>query len=245
MTNESTLEKLKLMRLNGMVRAFGTAMESGFDELTADELVAHIVDAEWDERADRKLSRLLTSAKFRYKTSIESINYEYKRNLNKNSLVRLANCSWIKKAQNIIITGPTGTGKSFIACALGNSACMNGFSVVYYNTMKLFNALKISKADGTYVKEIDRIKKSDVLIMDDFGLGVFDKHTSLFLLEIIEDRHGQKSTIITSQFPVTSWFEKIGDPTTADAICDRILHSSHKIPLKGGSIRKMNANDLT
>lgn len=240
MTNEETFEKMKKMKLNGMARTFESAMGIGFRKLSPDEFIACLVDAEWDDRYNRKLTRLLTTAKFRYKASLESINYEHKRNLDKDMVLRLSSFDWINKKLNIIISGSTGTGKSYLACALGNNACINNYSVLYYNAGKLFNTLKLKKVDGSYVNEIEKIKKADLLILDDFGLEPFDKKSELFLMEIIEDRHGQKSTIITSQYPASSWHDVVNNQTIADAVCDRILHSSYVIELKGNSLRKNN-----
>jgi len=152
--------------------------------------------------------------------------------------LRFSNCSWIEKKQNVIIEGPTGVGKSFIGSALGHQACMYGFKTLYFNATKLFSRLKLLKADGSYVKELKKIEKANVLIIDDFAVQHLDTQNRLSLLEILEDRHGRKSTIIISQLPVTKWHEIIGDPTIADAICDRIIHSSFRIELKGESVRK-------
>lgn len=160
-------------------------------------------------------------------------------------LLRFSSCSWIEKRRDIIITGPTGVGKSFLASAFGFQGCMYGFRVIYFNCSKLFSQLRLSKADGTYNKELDRIQKQEVLVLDDFGLHPFDTQSRLSLLEIMEDRHGRGSTVISSQFPVKSWHEIIGEPTIADAICDRIIHSAYRIELKGESVRKKYAKKLT
>ena len=246
MNNEATLEKMHSMKLHGMTRAFQATMETGrLNEITADEMVALLVDAEWDHRHDSRLTRLIRNARFRYQASIEQMNFRLRRNLDKNSLIRFADCSWIKRRQNIIITGPTGVGKSFIACALGHQACMYGLRVLYFNATKLFAALKLKKADGSYIREINRIQRQDLLILDDFGLDHLDKQSRLSLMEIIEDRHGVRSALITSQQPIKNWHEIIGDPTIADAVCDRIIHNSHRIELKGESVRKIFQEDLT
>ena len=208
------------------------------ESFTADELVSHLVDTEWDHRHNRKLERLIKQARFRYQASFDQIDFSLHRNLDKNMLLRFSNCSWIEKKQNIIIEGPTGVGKSFIGSALGHQACMYGFKTLYYNATKLFSRLKLLKADGSYAKVLKRIEKTDVLIIDDFGIQHLDTQNRLSLLEILEDRHGRRSTIIISQLPVTKWHEIIGDPTIADAICDRIIHSSFRIELKGESVRK-------
>ncbi|MCP5503068.1 MAG: ATP-binding protein [Leptospiraceae bacterium] len=160
-------------------------------------------------------------------------------------VLKLSSFEWIKRKYNLIISGPTGTGKSYLACAFGNNACLEGYSVLYYNSSKLFNSLRMKKVDGSYNREIDKIKKTDLLILDDFGLEPFDKKTALFLMEIIEDRHGQKSTIITSQYPISSWHDVVNNQTIADAVCDRILHSSYTFTLKGDSMRKLITKGLT
>lgn len=244
MNNQGTIEKMNTMRLHGMTRAFQLTMDTGVkNDFTPDEMVAHLIDAEWDERYNRKLSRLLKAAKFRYQANIEQIDFRASRNLDKNNLLRFSNCGWIKKGESIIITGATGVGKSFIASALGHQACLNGNRVFYFNSMKLFSVLKFAKADGTYFKEMSKIQKQDLIILDDFGLKPLDSDSRLIMLEIIEDRHGAKSTLITSQLPVKKWFDVIGDPTIADAICDRLVHSSHKINLKGESMRKVKSKN--
>lgn len=238
MSYQQTIEKMRTMKLSGMVRSFQSSLEVGFEKMTPDELVGFLVDAEYDDRNNRKLSRLLKASNLRYQASIEHLNFRHKRNLDKNQILRFASNNWIEKKQNIIITGPTGCGKSYIACALGHNACLHNHSVLYFNTSKLFKSLRLASADGTYLKEIGKIKKSNLLILDDFGLDTFDKQTRLFLLEILEDRHELKSTIITSQVPVSHWHEIIGESNIADAFCDRLLHSAHRIELKGESLRK-------
>jgi len=242
--NQATLQKLERMRLHGMARAFTNTMDTGIkNQFTADELVSHLVDAEWDNRYNRTLSRLLKAARFRYKASFEEINFTLNRNIDKNQLLRLSKCQWIEAHQDCIFTGPTGTGKSFIASALGHQACMYGFRVGYYSCTKLFSHLKLSRADGSYLKELTHIQKLDVIILDDFGLEPLDAKSRLTLLEILEDRHGRKSSVFVSQLPVNNWHEVIGDPTIADAICDRIIHNAHRIELKGDSVRKIYVNN--
>lgn len=239
MNNQATLEKMNRMRLYGMARALKAVLETGMGNgLSADEVVAHLVEREWDERQNRAIARLLKQARFRYQASFEQIDFQLSRNLDKTMMLRFTDCLWIEKAQNIIIEGPTGVGKSFLGSALGHQACMYGFKTLYFNTIKLFSRLSMAKADGSYEKELKRIAKADVLLIDDFGLQHLDTQSGLALLEILEDRHGKKSTVITSQLPVSQWHEVIGDPTLADAICDRIVHSAFRIELKGESVRK-------
>ncbi|MDP7090784.1 MAG: IS21-like element helper ATPase IstB [Dehalococcoidia bacterium] len=237
--NQATLNKLTQMRLPGMVRAFRATMETGFKQsITPDELVSHLVDTEWDERYNRKLARLIKAARFRYPASFEEIDLESPRNLEKNLLLRLSEKGWIEAHQFVLVTGPTGTGKSFVVSALGHQACMHGFKTGYYSCSKLFKQLKLARADGSYLKALVRIQKLDLFILDDIGLEPFDPQSRMALLEILEDRIGRRSTIIVSQIPIAMWHQIIGDPTIADAICDRIFHSSHRIELKGESMRK-------
>jgi DNA replication protein DnaC len=239
MTNEATLEKMQQMKLSGMIRAFRATMETSFSAgFTPDEMIACLVDAEWEERQNHRIARLFKRANFRYQVSFEQINTSAQRNIDKNLLLRLADCEWIKKGENILITGPTGVGKSFIACALGNQAALHGIRVIYFNCIKMFSKLKMAKADGTYVKELVKIQKQNLLIIDDFGLHPVDEPSKLILLELLEDRYSINSTIITSQFPIKNWHDIIDNPTVADAICDRLIHNAYKIDLKGESMRK-------
>lgn len=246
MNNEQTMDKIQKMKLYGMLRAFNQSLETGLiNKVSPDELLGHLIDAEWDDRHNRRLKRLINTAKFRYQASLAEIDFELKRSLDKGMLLRFSDCGWIKNRQDIIITGPTGVGKSFLVSALGYQGCMYGFKILYFNCGKLFSQLKLAKADGSYIKEVNRIQKQDALILDDFGIYPFDSQSRLALLEIMEDRHGRSSTVISSQFPVKSWHEIIGEPTIADAICDRIIHSAHRIELTGESVRKKYAKKLT
>ena len=234
MNHTATMQKIEEMRFTGFARAYREMTETNLNrEFTTDEVIAHLVQAEWDDRYNRKLQRLIANAKFRYRASIEEVDFTVRRNLDKNQLMRLSSSDWIAKNQNLIIVGSTGSGKSWIASALGHQACQHGYKVLYRNCIKLFDELKIAKADGSYIKEISKIEKMDLLILDDFGLKPLDGNQRLMLLEIIEDRHGRKSTIIASQLPVNQWHEFIQEDTIADAILDRLVHSSHRIEFKG------------
>jgi DNA replication protein DnaC len=234
---EKNLEQMNLMKFYGMATAYQSAIQ-GKQNFTNDELVSMLVQAEWEDREDRKIRRHLKAARFRYHAAIEEIAYNPGRNLDKTMMTRLTDCSFIKRNENILITGPTGVGKSFISSALGNQACHKGYKVLYFNTQKLFTRLNMSKADGSYVREINRIEKQDLLVMDDFGLQEMDTQTRLAFLEIIEDRYDIKSTIISSQLPVNKWYDVIGEGTIADAILDRLVNGAHRIDLKGESLRK-------
>jgi DNA replication protein DnaC len=231
MTQE-TLEKIKKLKLSGMARAYQTSLENNI-------LANLLVEAEWDDRLNRNIERRLRNAKFRYQSSIENIDYEADRNLDRNQMMRFAECNFIRKQENILITGSTGIGKSHVATALGHQACTLGFKVYYANMAKLFSKLKMGKADGSYIREISKIERQDLLILDDFGLLPIDNQNRSALMEIIEDRHKKASMIITSQLPVNCWHEVIGEKTIADAILDRIVHDAHRMELKGESMRKI------
>jgi len=224
MNDSQTIEKMRQMKLYGMARAMESAVEMGIDGVTADEFVAHLVDAEYDDRHERRFKRL--AAKFRYKASMEEIDFSPERKLPKNLLVRFSDCSFIKDRKDLTITGPTGSGKSFLASALGNQACIYGYRTFYFNISKLFSQLKLAKADGTYIARMEKMERAPLVILDDFGLSGLDTVSRLMLLEILEDRHGLRSTKV------------IGDPTIADAICDRIINSSYRIELGGNTLRK-------
>jgi DNA replication protein DnaC len=238
MTQE-TLEKIKKLRLLGMARAYESSLESDkLMHLSADELITMLVEAEWDDRMNRNIERRLRNARFRYQSCMESIDYQAERNLDRNQIMRFAECNFIKRHENIIITGSTGIGKSYIATALGHQACTMGFRVYYANLGKLFSRLKMGKADGSYLREISKIERQDLLIIDDFGLLPIDNQSRAALMEIVEDRHKKASMIITSQLPVNCWHDVIGEKTIADAILDRIVHDAHRVDLTGESLRK-------
>ena len=237
--NEVTLTKMKQMKLYGMHGTFKTAIETGkTDDYTLDEFVSMIVDAEWDDRKTRKIERTIRNARFHYKASIENIIYDETRNIDKTKLLRLAECSFIDQCDNVLITGSTGSGKSYVATALGYQACIEDYRVMYFNTTKLFSKLKMAKADGSYLKELAKIQRQHLIILDDFGLQPLDSQNRIALLEIIEDRYNRGSIMITSQIPVQGWYEIIGEKTIADAILDRLIHQSHRIELAGESMRR-------
>jgi DNA replication protein DnaC len=237
--NTETLDKMRKMKFYGMLRAFKMNLEAGkAEQYTTDQMVEHLVDAEWDERHNRSIGRHITNARFRYKASIEQIIYDQERPLDQNQILRFAACDFINRKENILITGSTGIGKSYIASAIGHQACLSGYRTLYYNVSKLFSQLKMAKGDGSYAKEISKIEKQQLLILDDFGIQPLDAQNRSALMEIIEDRHAKASIIITAQVPVNKWHEIIGETTIADAILDRVVHGAHRIELFGESMRK-------
>lgn len=239
MNNNQTVEKLKQMRLGSMAELHLQYVKNNqLNESTPDEYLALLTDHEWENRQNLKIERLIKQAGFRQKANVTDVDYGVTRNLDKNMFNRLTTLDFIKRKENIIITGATGVGKSYIAQAIGYQSCFEGIKVVYSNTARLFAKLKLSKADGTYIKELQKLQKASLLILDDFGLQAFDNNSREILMDIIEDRYNKMSTIISSQIPVSVWYDIIGEGTIADAILDRIVNSSHRIDLKGESMRK-------
>ena len=243
--NTETIKKMGDMRLYGMQTAFKTFVElPPPGSFTNDEMAQYLVQNEWDDRRHRSLQRNINAARFRYVADADGIDFSTKRGLDKNQIDRLFTCEFLKKGQDVFITGSTGTGKSFLASAIGHQACLLGFKVYYANAAKLMSILKMAKADGSHLRELYRIEKQDLLILDDFGLQAFDAASRSLLMDIVEDRHGKHSTLIASQVPVKNWYDVIGEQTVADAILDRLVHQSIRIELKGESLRK-NKNDNT
>jgi DNA replication protein DnaC len=239
MSYTQSLEQLKELRLHGMASALDgilTAKQSS--RMSSEQMLELLIQYEVDSRQSRKVDRLTKQARFRYSASIEQIPASVKQNIDSTRLAMLSTCKWIDEGENILITGPTGVGKSHLASALGAQACMLGYSTLYFNAQKLFYNLRLSKMEGTHRKLIASIAKADLLIVDDFGLQKLEDLQRLDLMEIIEDRHGLKSTLIASQLPVAAWYEVIGEPTISDAILDRITHQSIRIELIGESLRK-------
>lgn len=240
MNVNATLEKLGTMRLYGFHRAYKQLTENAnAQSFTPDQIIAHLVDAEFDDKYNRKLDRLVKQARFKQQASFEQLNYQHQRGLDKNTILRLQNCDWIKKHRDILITGATGVGKSYVACAIGFQACINEFKVMYITANRLFDRLAYTKADGTYLKFTDAISKCKLLIIDDFGLKKIDSKQCNMLMDIIDDRHDIGSTIVASQLPVKAWYECFAEPTIADAILDRLTNGSYRIELSGESMRKI------
>lgn len=240
--NAVSLDLMNRMKLFGMAAAFNESLSSTFVEtMTPDSFLGWLLSREWDYRSAMAIERLIRGAAFRYKAYLEQIDYTISRGLERNQMERLASLDFVHQGQNLFITGSSGTGKSFIATALGYQACKSGIRTLYANASKLMGTLKVAKAKGTIDVELKKIERCPLLILDDLFLVPLDAKERPILLDIIEDRHGRKSIIITSQLPVSSWYDAIGDPTVADAILDRIVHTAHQIELSGESIRKIKA----
>ena len=239
MNNEQTLEKMRHMRLVAMAQLHGQqTKDHHHSQLTHDEYLALLIDHEWQDRQNKKVQRLIKQANFRQKPSVAEVSFEASRNLDKNAFHRIATLDFIKKQENLIVTGASGVGKSYLAQALGTQACLAEYKVVYSNTARLLNRLKLAKVDGTYLEETKKLSRVNLLILDDFGLQALDNYTRDILLDIIDERFNTTSTIVASQIPVSAWYDIIGEATIADAILDRLVNSSHRIDLKGESLRK-------
>ena len=242
MLTQQTLERLREMRLQGMADAFAAQMEQPqMGELSFEERFGLLVDQEWTCRQDRRLGRLLREAKLRIPACIEDIDSRHPRGLDRGFVQSLGQCHWVRSRQAILITGPTGCGKTYIACALAHAACRMGFHARYYRLSALMTDLAIAKGDGSHPKLLQKLAKTDVLILDDWGLAPLTEIESRELLEVIDDRVGTRSTIIASQLPIREWHATMADPSAADAILDRLVHGAHNITLRGESMRKLQA----
>lgn len=231
--------QMSQMRLHGMAATYQSLQESRqLQSLNFEEGLELLLQAEDQERQNRRFKRLEYNAGFRYKTSIEELKTDPARGVEKQLIATLAAGHYIEKGESVLITGAAGCGKSFLASALGHQACMQGFTVAYFNTQKLMLKLKMSRLEGTIFKLFEKLSKTHLLIIDDFGLTRFEQQQQMDLMELIEDRHNKMATIIASQLPVASWYDVIGEETIADAILDRLIHTSYRIEIKGESLRK-------
>ena len=246
MLQHPTLEKLTTLKFTGMLKALTEQMRlPDIEQLSFEERLGLLVDRELTERHDRRLRSRLRNARLKQQACIEDIDYRHRRGLDKSLLTRLSSCQWLKEKLNILITGPTGVGKTWLACALAQKACREGYTVLYLRLPRLLQELPIAKGDGSYSKRMATLAKTDVLVLDDWGLSKLIPEQQRDLLEILEDRHGTRSTLVTSQLPVDKWHDIIGDPTLADAILDRLIHNAYKINLKGESMRKQKTRLTT
>jgi DNA replication protein DnaC len=243
MLNHPTLDKLQQLRLTGMVQGLLDQNRlPDIHDLGFDERLGLLVDRELTAREDRRLQTRLRKAKLRHRACIEDIDYRHRRGLDKALMAQLAGGDWLNQANNLILQGPTGVGKTWIACALGHKACRDGYSVLYVRLPRLLEDLALAHGDGRYPKLMNTLGRTQLLILDDWGLAPLTEPQRRDLLELLDDRHGSRSTLVTSQLPVDHWHDHIGDPTLADAILDRLIHNAYRITLKGESMRKRTAN---
>lgn len=239
MNNQSTIEKMKQMRMYAMAETYHQSIQNNMhQDYTVDQYLALLVDQEWEYRYNKRIENLISSAGFRYPASIQDIDYTANRSLDRNTFERLTLLDFIKRGENVIFTGATGTGKSYLAQALGHHACSMQYKTLYFNFARLTDQVRLSKLEGNYMKLLTKIEKADLLIIDDFGLTAFDEHARNALMDIVEAKYDKSSIIIAAQIPVKCWHETIGEGTIADAILDRMVHASHRIELTGESMRK-------
>jgi DNA replication protein DnaC len=246
MLTQQTLDKMNAMKLSGMADAFQQQLRAGeHARLGFEERLGLLIDAEWSVREQRKLTRRLRFAKLRYQASLEDVNFKHPRALDRQQVLSLGNCGWIQSRHNLVITGPTGIGKSYLACAFVERACRRGFSASYLRLPRLLQQLAVARGDGSYERTLARLAKLDLLAIDDWLLAPLRDGERRDLIEVIEDRSERASTLIASQLPSKNWHAVIGDPNLADSICDRLLHNAHRIELKGPSIRNTRTDSKT
>jgi len=240
MLHEQTIEMMQAMKLFGMAKGFADKIhQPPTSELSHADFVGLLTQDERTYRDNRRLAKLLKAAKFKYPTAaVEDVNYRHPRGLNKQAFLQVSDAQWIVHHRQVLITGPTGIGKSWLGCALGNLAVRNGYTAAYLRAPRLLETLHEARGDGSHLKMLHKLAKIQVLILDDFLLALLSEEARQDTLEIIEDRYAAGATVITSQYHTDDWYERIGEPTLADAICDRLLHNAYKFPLKGESIRK-------
>jgi DNA replication protein DnaC len=238
MLNQPTLDKLRALKLSGMADAFSEQLQKPMTDLDFESRLGLLIDREYYLRENKRLNRRLAQAKFKEKASIEDIDFKHERSLNKSVVQELIRGQWIYQHLNLLITGPTGCGKTYLSCAFAHKACLLGFTARYYRLPRLWNELKIARANGTYANWLSQLAKIDVLVLDDWGLASPDAEQRRDLLEMLDDRYQRKSTIVTSQLPITVWYEHLNDATLADAILDRLIHNSTRLELDGGSLRE-------
>ena len=237
----ASLETLRLMKLEGMASAYEAILNLPVNKQPeAHKLIARMVDAEQHHRSHKRMKMFLRLSKLRYQATVQDIDCSSKRNLSKEKLMLLADSTYIDRGENILITGATGCGKSYLACALGNNACVTGYRTLYFNMNRFAEQITLAKTDGTIIKWLDRLKKAKLIILDDFGLQPLTHQVKLLILQILEDRYETSSTVICSQLPVSKWHQYFDEPTIADAILDRIIPKAHRIELKGKSLRKQS-----
>jgi len=244
MLNEQTFDKLYLMKLLGMAEGFKEQLQQPSSHgLSFDERFGMLVDRQWIWKENKRLKQLLKEAKLKLQASVEDIDYKTPRGIEKSVMMNLISCNWIRNHQNLLISGPTGVGKTFLACAVAQKACREGFRTLYLRSPQFFYQIALARADGSYGTLMKRLSKAHLLVLDDLALTPLNDTERRDLLEVTEERQGSSSTLITSQLPIENWHDYIGDPTIADAILDRLIHNAHRIQLKGGSMRKKQKLD--
>ena len=239
MLKHATLDQLQELKLHGMARAFEEQLQMPeIRDLSFEERLGLLVEREATERASRRLTSRLRKAKLREQAAIEDVDWRARRGLDKRQILTLASCQWIADHLNVLITGKAGVGKTFLACALAHKACREGYTALYLRVPRLFRELAIARGDGSYEKLLKSYARTDLLVLDDWGLAQIGALERRDLLEILEDRYGLRSTVVTSQLPVKSWYDSIGDPTLADGILDRLVHGAYEISMEGESMRR-------
>lgn len=246
MSQPQTFAQLRQLKLGAMADALQTQLEQPgtYEALSFLERLELLIDQEYLSREQRKQARLVRQAQFRLRATLQDIDYQHQRNVSRSQIAQLAKNEWIERRQNLLITGPCGSGKTYLACALGHQACLKGYSVRYFRLSRLWLMLTQAKADGSYHKELRALARTRLLIIDDWGLEALTQPQRNDFMEIMDDRHGETATMILSQLPTDQWYATIGDNTLADAILDRLMHNAHRLNLKGESMRKRMA-DLT
>jgi DNA replication protein DnaC len=243
---QPTLQRLTELRLSGMADALEEQMRMpDIETLSFEDRLGLLLDREITLREDRRLTRLLQLAKLRLSAAVEDLDFRASRGLDRSLVLRLSACDWVRQHQNVLISGATGTGKSYLGCALAQAACRHGLSTRYWRFSRLLDDLALGRADGSYPKKLERLSRTDLLVLDDFGLAPLTDSERRDLLEVLEDRHGRRATLVTSQLPFETWHQVVGDATFADAILDRLVHNAHRITLKGASMRKKNTRAQT
>jgi DNA replication protein DnaC len=243
MLNQHTIERLNQMHLKGMAEALLNHLKnSDFQELSFEERLGLLVDYEYTFRQNRRLARLLAQARLKLPACLEDLDYQHPREIDRTLIRDLSTCQWIESHLNVLITGPSGVGKTYLACALASTACRYGLSARYYRVSALLSELASSKGDGTYLRFLKQLSNFNLLILDDWALAPFSPDQARDMLEVIDARNNTGSMVINSQLPLDTWYQNLPDPTLADAILDRIMHNSYRIPLKGESMRKVEAS---